>query len=162
MSSMPSQLRQRTSRRNNGPRKLHEHRQRLPGSPLYPIYWLAGGSEEQRVHDNPSRGNCRAMETVKKFKSDFFTVSTALGKLSAYRSKFPTVPTASLAGFNNLKGLNKAAAQRLFFLEAAGKLSAAASSFPQLRQHHPKNATYHLRFCSNLRVQFQMRQQPSL
>ena len=50
------------------------------------------------------RGNCRtAGERLEKQKACFSTVPTALGKLGEKRPEFPTVPTASTAGYKQKK-----------------------------------------------------------
>jgi hypothetical protein len=151
---MPSPLRPQTSCRDDGPRQLQKHPERLPGFPLYPIHWLGGGSQEPSMSGNSKRWELPCHGNSEKTQKRFFTVPTALGKLSAYRFEFPTVCTASAAGFNSLKSLNKAAVQLLLLLEAAGKLSAAASSFPQLQQRHPKNAPVILGFVQTLEYNF--------
>src|SRR3989442_1274609 len=139
---MPSQLRQRTSRRYKGPRNLKEHPQGLPGSPLYLIgCWLVGGRQKAPPHSNPSRGNCRAVKTLKKSTAIFLPFSPPLENSPLVAPSFPQFPPLLLLA-SIISSWNEAAAQLLFFLEAAGKLSAAASSFPQLREQDPKNGAH--------------------
>src|SRR5438309_3423715 len=123
---MPSQLRQRTSRRYKGPRNLKEHPQGLPGSPLYLIGgWLVGAPPPS----NPSRGNCRAVKTLKKSTAIFLPFSQPLENSPLVAPSFPQFPPLLLLA-SIISSWNEAAAQLLFFLGSCWKTLRCRFEFP--------------------------------